>query len=44
MYTHKQYSVYIQYKMGGGVAYGVLGLQVPLLANFFDDGILLCLL
>jgi hypothetical protein len=44
VYTHKQYSVYIQYKMGGGVAYGVLGLQVPLLANFFDDGILLCLL
>ena len=33
MYTHKQYSVYIQYKMGG-VAYGVLGLQVPILANF----------
>ena len=33
VYTHKQYSVYIQYKMGG-VAYGVLGLQVPILANF----------
>jgi hypothetical protein len=36
VYTHKQYSIQYSYSLrwGGGGAYGVLGLQVPILANF----------